>query len=59
MCEKKDLKIGDIDPGVFGYACGLLDVEQVLGGDWRSLGGKLGYTVRDVKVGVVGICCVH
>ena len=50
LCEKKSLKIRDINPSVFRKACNWLNVPQQLGRDWKDLAGELGKTVMDVKV---------
>ncbi|CAB4044838.1 myeloid differentiation primary response 88 [Paramuricea clavata] len=49
-CDKKCLKIANIDPDILIRVCNLLNIEQVLGRDWRTLAGRLGYDVTDVKI---------
>ena len=50
LCQKKYLKIFDINSEVFIKACNLLRIHQVQGRDWRGLAGKLGYNVEQVLV---------
>ena len=50
LCEKKRLKIRDINPTVFRTACNWLNVPQPLGRDWKDLAGELGKTEMDVLV---------
>ena len=49
LCKKK-LKITEIDIDVFMKICGLLNMIHVLGGDYRTLAGKLGYNVIDADM---------
>lgn len=49
-CVRKTLKITSIDPDEFRRICNLLNIPRVLGGDWRSLAGKLRYTVLDINI---------
>ena len=49
LCKKK-LKITEIDIDVFMKICGLLNMIHVLGGDYRTLAGKLGYNVIDAEM---------
>ncbi|CAB4017765.1 Tumor necrosis factor receptor superfamily member 16 [Paramuricea clavata] len=50
LCGKKCLKIGNINPKVFIRACNLLNIEHVMGQDWRMLAGQLDYNVTDVQI---------
>ena len=52
VCEKKLLKIGHVNMETFDKACRLLD-RELPGRDWRSLGGRLGYTVDDISVRII------
>ena len=49
LCKKK-LKITEIDIDVFMMICSLLNMIHVLGGDYRTLAGKLGYNVIDADM---------
>ena len=50
VCQKKRVKIDDIDPSIFCDVYKRLDIPDACGNDWRRLAGKLGYTVKHVRV---------
>ncbi|XP_028394863.1 uncharacterized protein LOC114519005 [Dendronephthya gigantea] len=50
VCQKKHIKIRDINDDIFKTVCKRLQFENARGHDWRGLAGKLGYTVDDVQM---------
>ncbi|CAB4017763.1 tumor necrosis factor receptor superfamily member 16 [Paramuricea clavata] len=50
LCQKKYLKIFDINSEVFIKACNLLRIHQVQGRGWQGLAGRLGYNVEQVLI---------